>query len=45
MKKRFGIDIDGTVTCPKTFIPYLNKSFNLKLTLEDINEYDLLPIY
>ncbi|KOO44117.1 nucleotidase [Priestia koreensis] len=44
LNKRFGIDIDGTVTSPSTFIPYLNKSFDLSLTLEDITEYDLVPI-
>ncbi|WP_110111358.1 hypothetical protein [Bacillus sp. CGMCC 1.16541] len=43
MTKRFGIDIDGTVTCPTTFIPYLNESFQLDLTLDDITEYDLTP--
>ena len=43
MQKRFGIDIDGTVTCPTSLIPYLNKSFDLKLTLDDIIEYDLSP--
>ncbi|KHF31202.1 hypothetical protein LR68_00151 [Anoxybacillus sp. BCO1] len=31
IKRRFGIDIDGTVTCPSTFIPYLNKSFQKNL--------------
>ncbi|PTL40517.1 5' nucleotidase, NT5C type [Alkalicoccus saliphilus] len=42
MKKyRFGIDIDGTVTDPATFIPHLNKHFNKNLTLDDIVEYDL----
>jgi len=40
MKKRFGIDIDGTVTCPETFIPYINKEFNLNLTLDDLTEYE-----
>ncbi|MDP4163175.1 MAG: hypothetical protein Q8906_06820 [Bacillota bacterium] len=43
MNKRFGIDIDGTVTCPSSIIPYINKAFNMKLTLEDINQYDLNP--
>ncbi|PRO65135.1 5' nucleotidase, NT5C type [Alkalicoccus urumqiensis] len=38
---RFGIDIDGTVTDPATFIPHLNKHFNKNLTLEDIVDYDL----
>ncbi|MBU9722462.1 MULTISPECIES: 5' nucleotidase, NT5C type [Bacillaceae] len=40
-KKRFGIDIDGTVTDPATFIPYINDHFSKTLTLEDITEYDL----
>jgi uncharacterized protein len=43
LRKNFGIDIDGTVTCPTTFIPYLNQSFGLNLTLDDIKEYDLVP--
>ncbi|MCL6616486.1 MAG: hypothetical protein K6T39_05130, partial [Anoxybacillus ayderensis] len=43
IKRRFGIDIDGTVTCPSTFIPYLNKSFQKNLTLDDITDYDLVP--
>ena len=42
-KKRFGIDIDGTVTSPETFIPYLNEAFQLTLTIDDIKEYDLVP--
>ncbi|MDG5788769.1 hypothetical protein QA612_14955 [Evansella sp. AB-P1] len=40
-KYRFGIDIDGTVTSPETFIPHINKYFNTSLTLKDITEYDL----
>jgi uncharacterized HAD superfamily protein len=44
MKKRFGIDIDGTVTCPSSMIPYLNKAFNLNITLADIKQYDLTPL-
>lgn len=43
IKKRFGIDIDGTVTCPAALLPYLNSSFNLQLTLDDITQYDLTP--
>lgn len=43
MRMRFGIDIDGTVTCPTSLIPYLNQSFNLQLTLDDITQYDLTP--
>ncbi len=43
-KIRFGLDIDGTVTDPATFIPYLNKDFNKTLTLDDLTEYDLTSI-
>ncbi|TMW73823.1 5' nucleotidase, NT5C type [Alteribacter natronophilus] len=38
---RFGIDIDGTVTDPATFIPAINEHFNKTLTLDDITQYDL----
>ncbi|MFS0644023.1 5' nucleotidase, NT5C type [Siminovitchia sp. 179-K 8D1 HS] len=41
MQKRLGIDIDGTVTCPTSLIPFINKSFNLNITLEDLTEYEL----
>ena len=41
MRKRFGIDIDGTVTCPSALIPFINEGFGLNLTLDDIIEYDL----
>ncbi|MBT2754711.1 5' nucleotidase, NT5C type [Mesobacillus foraminis] len=44
MKKRFGIDIDGTVTCPTSILPFLNKEFNLNVTLDDVKEYDLMPL-
>ncbi|GAE24743.1 HAD-superfamily hydrolase-like protein [Halalkalibacter wakoensis JCM 9140] len=44
MRKRFGLDIDGTVTDPNTFVPYLNKHFNKSLTLDDLTEYDLTSI-
>ncbi|MFD9627838.1 5' nucleotidase, NT5C type [Peribacillus muralis] len=43
MKKRFGIDIDGTVTRPDSMVPFLNKAFQLNLAYEDITEYDLFP--
>ncbi|RBW70534.1 5' nucleotidase, NT5C type [Bacillus taeanensis] len=43
-KKRFGLDIDGTVTCPTSFIPYLNESFEKNLSLDDITEYNLTTI-
>ncbi|QKS73210.1 hypothetical protein FLK61_29640 [Paenalkalicoccus suaedae] len=41
---RFGIDIDGTVTDPGTFIPHLNEHFNKNLTLDDLVEYDLTRV-
>ncbi|TWT09116.1 hypothetical protein [Planomicrobium sp. CPCC 101079] len=41
MRYRFGIDIDGTVTCPTSLIPHINEAFNSQLTLDDIKEYDL----
>jgi uncharacterized HAD superfamily protein len=43
MKKRLGIDIDGTVTSPSAIIPFINKDFGLNLTLDDIKQYDLNP--
>lgn len=39
-----GIDIDGTITAQDTFVPYLNESFSLSITLEDIKEYDLTKL-
>lgn len=42
--KRLGIDIDGTVTSPSSILPYLNKAFNLNVTLSDVKEYDLLHL-
>jgi uncharacterized protein len=44
MKIRFGIDIDGTVTSPAALIPFLNKAFQLNLTLADIKQYELTPL-
>lgn len=44
MKKKFGIDIDGTITRPDTIVPYLNTDFGLSLTFEDITTYDLSVI-
>lgn len=41
MRKRFGIDIDGTVTCPSALVPFINEGFGLNLTLADVKEYDL----
>ncbi|WP_054635457.1 hypothetical protein [Thalassobacillus sp. C254] len=43
-KLTFGLDIDGTVTDPATFVPYLNKHFQVDITLEDITEYDLTSL-
>jgi uncharacterized HAD superfamily protein len=47
MKKRWnlGIDIDGTVTDPATFIPYLNQAFNKQLLYEEITQFHLPPLY
>lgn len=42
--KKFGLDIDGTVTDPGTFIPYLNKHFNRMISLDDIKDYDLTKL-
>jgi uncharacterized HAD superfamily protein len=38
---RFGIDIDGTVTCPTSLLPHINDHFGCNLQLDDIKEYDL----
>jgi len=43
MRKRFGIDIDGTVTCPKSIIPFINKAFRMNILYEDVNQYELTP--
>lgn len=43
MRKRFGIDIDGTVTCPKSIIPFINKAFDMNIMYEDVNQYELTP--
>lgn len=40
-KKKFGIDIDGTVTCPTSLVPFINEGFSLNITLDDIKKYDL----
>lgn len=42
---RLGIDIDGTITDPATFIPFLNKAFNKNLLFSEITQYDLSPLY
>lgn len=41
--KRFGIDIDGTITSQDSILPFINKAFQQNLTLNDITEYDLGP--
>ena len=45
LKPRFGIDIDGTVTCPATLIPHINKQYNTSITLNDVVEYDFLSAF
>lgn len=42
---RIGVDIDGTVTDPATFIPYLNQAFNKNLSFDQITQYHLAPLY
>lgn len=44
-KWNIGIDIDGTVTDPATFIPYLNQAFNKQLQYEEITQFHLPPLY
>lgn len=44
-KPRFGIDIDGTVTCPSTLIPHINKQYSVNITLDDVVEYDFLSAF
>lgn len=42
---RFGIDIDGTVTCPTSLLPHINKKYKVNLVLDDIKEYDLTKAF
>ncbi|MDI2588127.1 hypothetical protein OR571_13620 [Psychrobacillus sp. NEAU-3TGS] len=42
---RFGIDIDGTVTCPTSLLPHINEAFKCNLQLSDIKEYDLTKAF
>ena len=42
---RFGIDIDGTVTCPTSLLPHINNAFKANLQLDDIKEYDLTKAF
>lgn len=42
---RFGIDIDGTVTCPTALLPHINEAYELNLVLDDIKEYDLTKAF
>jgi uncharacterized HAD superfamily protein len=44
MRIRFGIDIDGTLTCPTTFVPFINKTLNKNITFDDMTQYDLTPL-
>lgn len=44
-KLNFCIDIDGTLTHPGHFIPYLNKHFNKEIKYEDITVYDFGELY
>jgi uncharacterized protein len=44
MNMRFGIDIDGTITTPDALIPFINKEFNLQLTLDNITQYEFTPV-
>lgn len=44
MRKKFGIDIDGTVTSPSAILPFMNKAFGLNIELEDVKQYDLTPL-
>ena len=44
-KLRFGIDIDGTVTCPTSLLPHINGQFGCNLVLDDIKEYDLTKAF
>lgn len=42
---RFGIDIDGTLTCPTSLLPHINKQYKVDLVLDDIKEYDLTKAF
>lgn len=44
-RPRFGIDIDGTVTCPATLIPHINEAYKVNITLDDVVEYDFLSAF
>lgn len=44
MRKKFGIDIDGTVTTPDAILPFINSAFGLNVTLDDVKQYDLTPV-
>ena len=47
MKEKFtiGIDIDGTLTDPGYFIPYLNRHFNRDIDFSTVTEYDFRELY
>lgn len=44
-KLTLGLDIDGTITDPATFIPHINKAFNKHLSFKDITQFHLSPLY
>lgn len=44
MTKKFGIDIDGTVTHPNSLLPHINDEYQLQLSLEDITQYELTNV-
>lgn len=41
VKRKFGIDIDGTVTSTSALLPFINKEFGLNIRLQDVINYDL----
>ncbi|HEY8342835.1 MAG TPA: hypothetical protein VIK75_07560 [Calditerricola sp.] len=42
---RLGIDIDGTVTNPASFLSHLNRAFGKRLLYPQVRQYDLVPLY
>lgn len=44
-KKVIGIDIDGTLTDPGYFIPFLNKKFNKDIDFKTVKIYDYAELY
>ncbi|GER66912.1 putative nucleotidase YqfW [Weizmannia acidilactici] len=43
-KKRFGIDIDGTVTSPESLVPFINEAFHIHLKYEDLTKYEITDV-